>query len=259
MIYIYLSKMIPPLMMPLGLGLILLLGFFACLRIGLRRLASAAVVMAFLVLWISSSPLVANFTIASLERKFPAQSPENLPDGLCAVVLGGAVASLHGNNGLIELGEAADRMYAAAVLYKQNKVSTIVVSGGNQPWNTSGYIEGNLIREWLVQTGVNEQDIHVDAKSRNTFENAKNSRGLLESMNCRQSLLITSAGHMRRALATFNAAGIDMLPFPVDFRSEPEVYRGIMDFIPTAGSLRQTSEAMREYLGILVYRLRGWS
>lgn len=257
--YIYLSKIIPPLFMPLGIGLLFLLAFFVCQKLGLRRAASSAVAVAFLILWTASTPLVANSLISALEDDFPVQTMENLGEGLCAVVLGGAIASHRGKAELIELGEAADRMYVALTLYKNGNISDIVVSGGNQPWSSSDVAEADLVRELLMQSGVPAERIHVDAQSRNTYENAQNSRTIIENLGCEKALLITSAAHMRRAISSFKVAGMKTQAFPVDFRTEPVARTGILDFIPNAGALQQTSDALREWMGQKVYEWKGWN
>lgn len=63
---------------------------------------------------------------------------------------------------------------------------------------------------------------------------------------------------MPRALASFRKAGLDVAPWPADFRGRyPPV--SVFDFLPDASALEITTTAIKEWLGLAVYRLRGWA
>jgi len=70
-------------------------------------------------------------------------------------------------------------------------------------------------------------------------------------------LLVTSAAHMWRSMAVFESAGLRAIPAATDYGSgrielgDPRVW------LPDAGALHGTDGAIKEYLGVLVYRLRG--
>jgi uncharacterized SAM-binding protein YcdF (DUF218 family) len=69
-------------------------------------------------------------------------------------------------------------------------------------------------------------------------------------------LLVTSAYHMPRAIGTFRRVGFAVEAYPVDYRT-----RGIEDLarpFPNLGEgLRRGDIAMREWVGLLMYRLAG--
>ena len=69
-------------------------------------------------------------------------------------------------------------------------------------------------------------------------------------------LLVTSAFHMLRAKVQFEAAGLRVEPYPVDFLVSSEKQVTIMDFLPSAGALSQTELALREFYGRAFYRIR---
>lgn len=69
---------------------------------------------------------------------------------------------------------------------------------------------------------------------------------------------MTTASHMRRALACFRSAGVDAIPAPTEFYQPPDEL-GILNWLPDAGALRTTTLIVKEYLGLLVYRFRGWA
>ncbi|HEY9296971.1 MAG TPA: YdcF family protein [Phormidium sp.] len=104
-----------------------------------------------------------------------------------------------------------------------------------------------------------------DPTSLNTHENAVNVRKILDSQGIeRRVLLVTSAIHMPRSLAIFKRQGINAIAAPTDFitiEQEPEeiTWQGtLLNIIPDAGRLAYTTRALKEYVGILIYRLRGW-
>ena len=71
-------------------------------------------------------------------------------------------------------------------------------------------------------------------------------------------LLVTSATHMPRAIASFRKSGLDVAPWPADVRGGyPPT--SVFDFLPDANALEMTTAAIKEWLGLAVYRLRGWA
>jgi uncharacterized SAM-binding protein YcdF (DUF218 family) len=159
----------------------------------------------------------------------------------------------------IELAETVDRVYKAAQLYRLGKGGRIFVAAGNQPWTQPGPSEAALIGELLVEWGVPADAIQLEGRSRNTRENALNLKPMLEAAGCDRSLLVTSAAHMQRALASFKVVGLYVYPVSTDIRIVDEKFPDVMDFVPSAGALAMTSDAMREWMGQKVYEWQGWN
>ena len=90
---------------------------------------------------------------------------------------------------------------------------------------------------------------------RDTFENAAFTRKLMERRSLRKAILVTSAFHMRRARFLFEREGVDVLPYPTDFRTWPGKAYGRQDYLPTASALRNSVLALKEFLGYGWYRL----
>ncbi len=74
----------------------------------------------------------------------------------------------------------------------------------------------------------------------------------------RKIILVTSAWHMPRAARLFRKAGVDFVPFPVDFQVDSKGSPGLLDLLPRAGGLQMTESALREWYGILFYALTRW-
>lgn len=81
---------------------------------------------------------------------------------------------------------------------------------------------------------------------------------LLANRDIDQVLLVTSAFHMRRAQATFHASGIRVIPAVTDHEVLTGQKLTPLDFLPDVKALMNSSIALKEYLGLWVYRWRGW-
>jgi uncharacterized SAM-binding protein YcdF (DUF218 family) len=111
-----------------------------------------------------------------------------------------------------------------------------------------------LLAEW----GVSKKNIIIETESLNTYRNAVNSKPLLNKQGVKRVLLVTSAIHMPRALATFRTLGINAIPSPTDYMETNQKKYEIKDFLPNIDALGDTSLAVKEYLGMMAYRWRGW-
>jgi uncharacterized SAM-binding protein YcdF (DUF218 family) len=116
-----------------------------------------------------------------------------------------------------------------------------------------------LIGELLVEWGVPADAIQLEGRSRNTRENALNIKPLLEAAGCDRSLLVTSAAHMQRALASFKAVDLYVYPVSTDVHVLADNGYSVMDFLPDAHALATTTDAMREWIGQKVYTFKGWN
>lgn len=255
----YLSKLLPLFVMPLAVvwfaGLIALL-----LLIRKKRRASVIVmVFALLVLWMSSIPLTGSMLYAQLESAHRPVPLTQIPSSDCIVLLGGALSPADEPRVDIEMTDAVDRVRKTAELFRTGKAPLVIVSAGNQPWSKSEKNEADLIKELLVEWGVAPEAIFLEGSSRNTRENALYSKNLIQAVNCQRPLLVTSAAHMPRAVAAFDVVGVPVTPVSTDVKVADTNSLTVMDFIPSAGALAMTSDALREFLGRLVYQIRGWA
>jgi uncharacterized SAM-binding protein YcdF (DUF218 family) len=257
--YIYLSKVLPLMVMPLGV--VLLLGLLALVfwLLGRVRLSCACGLLAIVCLWVASMPVVAASLYGRLEARFPPEPLAQLPTSGCIIVLGGAVGLPLPPREDIELTEAVDRVYKAAQLYRAGKGGRVFVTAGNQPWYAPGPSEASLIGELLVEWGVPADAIQLEGSSRNTRENAVNIKPLVEAAGCDRSLLVTSAAHMQRAVAVFKAVGLLVYPVATDVHVVPDNGYWVTGFLPDAHALAMTSDALREWIGQKVYEWNGWN
>lgn len=259
--YFYLAKFLPVLLMPLSLTLMLLAlaALFAKRAPGFSRLA---VVAALLLLWAASTPLVAEGLYGRLESGYEPLSMADTPVAECVVVLGGAVSPPVPPRVEVEIRERSDRAVHAARLYHAGKVRHLVLSAGNKPltvYDEATATEAELLRGLLRAWGVPDAVIVPEPDSRNTRENALNSAPLLAKLGCGSPLLVTSAAHMHRAVRSFEAIGVEVVPVPVDFLVVDAPRATVEWLVPDAAWLDLTSRGMHEWLGRVLYRFRGWN
>ena len=255
----YLTKILPLLLMPVPVSLLLGLVSLILLLRGRRRPAIASLLAALGLLWAASLPSVAAALLWTLQREYPPVALDSIPAGDCIVVLGGVLGDAAYPRVEVELSEGIDRVHQAARLYRFGKGRRIIVAGGNQPWTQGQEPEAHLIRDLLVEWGVSQEAIRLDPSSRNTRENALNGAKLIREADCHSSLLVTSAWHMPRAVAAFENVGIPVFPVSVDVMGAQGQGRLMMGWIPQVDALAATSQALMEWMGIWVYRWRGWA
>jgi uncharacterized SAM-binding protein YcdF (DUF218 family) len=132
-----------------------------------------------------------------------------------------------------------------------------MVAGGVPPAPGIDVAEATVVAELLGEWGVPESALLLETESRNTRENCLGARSILAEHGVEDVLLVTSALHMRRALATCASVGIRARPAPTDILVI-DVPASFQDWIPSASALEGTSQALREIYAFEVYRWRGW-
>ena len=164
------------------------------------------------------------------------------------------VRTIQSKNGIAyEWGEASDRIFAGIDLFKKKKAPYLILTRGKLPWSV-GKPEGEHLKDVAISFGISKQNILLTTNVENTDQEAKAVKKLLTS-DKPIILLVTSAFHMPRAQKVFEAAGIRVLPFPVDFQSVVKKLT-FMDFIPSAKALMLTSFFFREMIGRTYYSLK---
>lgn len=176
------------------------------------------------------------------------------PEGDVIILLGGGVFGRAPD--LTGQGFPADgmlpRVITAARLQRKLGVP-VVVSGGKVFDHLEA--EAPVVARVLADLGVPAEKIVQEGNSRDTSENARYTKRILDEKGFRAPLLVTSAYHMPRSVALFLSAGIPVTPVPAGFRTwKGKVYRWV-DYLPSAGGLFRSTIALREYLGIAYSRI----
>ena len=259
---VQMDKILTLLAMPLAVAIGAVLLALVALALGRRRSAGGLLAFTIVWLWGWSMPLTASALRGPLADLYPIQRAETLPAADAIVVLGGGIKSIRGDMIYPNLGSSTDRIWHAARLYHAGKAPLIIASSGNV-WSRPGQqSKADAMRMLLNALGVPDDAILSEASSRNTRQNAVFTEKLATSRGIRQVLLVTSYWHLRRAEAAFKHVGLDVIPAAADHLQSPRtgfqrLY--VSSFLPSARSLRNNSRYFKEYLGYLVYRLRGWA
>lgn len=221
------------------------------------RAALAWSVAGFMVLWIGSTPWLADAMSAELEGRYAALTPQATPAADAILVLGGAVAGAKPpERPTLVLGSASTRVWHAAALYKAGKAKWIVVAAGNRPAQALEQTEADAIAEMLMQLGVPRAAIVEERRSRTTRENALNALPILQKLGARRVLLVTSALHMPRAMKTFvsvwNSSGPQLIPAVTDVRGAPLRLSPVELWLPSLDALLVVTKGLKEFAGMAV-------
>jgi|SRR5579871_764767 len=221
-----------------------------------RPLGKTISIIALSALIIAGLSPLGNLLLTPLEQRFPGlQYPQQDISGI--IVLGGSYdTQIQSYVSTITLGEDSGPIAAIADLARRYPAAKIVFSGGDTV--VAGPREAELAKQLFVSFGIDEKRILLEDRSRNTEENARFTAQLLRPAPRSVWLLVTAAYHMPRAMGSFRHAGFNVIAFPTAWRTH-----GWRDFFwpqrSVTENLRRVDVATREWVGLTIYRLLGYS
>lgn len=173
------------------------------------------------------------------------------------ILLGGYTSELRGNYDFTTLSKNGNRLIQTLELYNAGKIKKILLSGGNGTLG-SDFEEATSSLKLLQKMGVKREDILIEKKSRNTYENALYSAEILKEKYPKgKFLLITSAFHQRRAMACFKKQGLNCEAFSADVKSATKIH--ILKVIaPDSENIELWQVTIKEMVGYLVYQMKGY-
>lgn len=241
---------------PLGIALIAML---AGLVLSRRHWPAGASIGGFgiLFLWACATPWMGDALIRSLEERFPPQPVDSVGPADAIVALGGGIGRATPPRLHPDLYDAADRVWHAARLYKAGVAPTLIVTGGAPP-GVSG-TAAPAMQEVLESFGVPSDSVLLESKSKTTHGNALSTAQICAERGLDRIVLVTSAAHMRRALAAFrtSAPALEIRPAATDYQAVRDPFT-LLALVPSADDLQLSTTAFHEYVGYLYYWLRGW-
>ncbi len=147
----------------------------------------------------------------------------------CAIVFGSAV---HGGS---EAGPGIRRRTeAAAALYEEGKVQTLIVSGGIGEGNRLS--EAEVMQKEALELGVEAEDIRIEKEATSTWENIKFVQPLAE--NCSSIVAVSDRYHLARIRVAAVRQNLDIQVYPA---------------APPENPLFEFREVLRESIAVLVY------
>lgn len=192
-----------------------------------------------------------------LEDRFP-RPPVDMPAPTGIIVLGGAInEDVTAARGAVALSRSGARMTAAVALMRRFPRALLVFTGGSAALFGHHPPEADAARRLFLELGVAPERMTFEDRSRNTYENALFTHDLVHPQPGSRWLLVTSAFHMPRAMGIFRAAGFPVVAYPTDYWTLGDA----RDFMRVEGDatqgLEMTEIALREWIGLVAYRLAG--
>ncbi|MEZ0361542.1 MAG: YdcF family protein [Hydrogenobacter sp.] len=192
-----------------------------------------------LFLYMLSIEPVKDALLTPLESKYPV--PEKFQADAIVVLGGGSY-----NTGILKE-DSMKRLLTALIIHKKTGLP-IILSGGAE-----NFPDAEIMKSLLLQLGVDKRDIITEVRSRDTEENALYVQKICQQKNYNRILLVTSAYHLPRAVYSFKKMGMDVIPYPTDFKRD--LRYNLYSFLPKISVLNDSVKAIREYFGILALKL----
>ena len=233
------------LFMPSSLAILfIMIGVFLLFFKRLRRYSLWSLLVSGLITLIFSTGTMASMLLSPLEYKYPyIENLDAYPEIKNIVVL----TSYAEDDPLIPLSSrvsssSAYRILEAYRLYKSCKNCKLFISG-----NETGT---RIMKELLITIGVPKNIIYEDGNSLHTYNSAQYFH---QQFNNEPFFLVTSAGHMPRAIGVFNKLGLNPIPAPTDFQLPKDFRHALVK--PSPQHLYWSDLAVREYGGIAWYKM----
>ena len=250
------GKLVWALLQPGNLLLLCLVtGTFFLLR-GRRRGEMLIVLSAIGFLLLAVAPIGPAMLLA-LEERFPP--PSVLPDRIDGIlVLGGAVdPRISLSYGEAVFNSSVARVLTGVTLARQHPEAKLALVGGEGEFFPVGFAEARATSGFVLEEGIPATRIILEERSRSTHENAVFAKELIRPAPHETWVLVTSAYHMPRAVASFRAVDWPVIPYPVDFRVDPRT--GLRANFNLLEGLGAATIAGKEWVGLVSYRLLGWT
>jgi len=226
-----------------------------------RKLASRRIIVPLVCLWalmaILSIPVMGRVMMSTLERAYPPLS-ELPPNVEAIVVLGGGLAppDEYRSKAMVS-GSGYYRCVYAAGLYQNYRCPLILCGGATEDEDTD-VSEAEVMADALAFLGADRQDMILEPTSQSTRENALRAMDVIRQRDFEHVMVVTHARHMRRADLCFRKLGAEVIPAPCSAASVP-LWRAVDEtWIPKSEGLDASNWAVKEWVALSYYRLRGW-
>ncbi len=218
-----------------------------------RRFAIAAV----LIMYVGGHPQVNGRLAQFLEWQYLPQPIEDIPAADVILPLGGGADLALWPNPHVQVNSHSNRYVYAALLYQAGKAERIIVSGRpNELKATTQILQWMGVPDDAILRGDPVQDTHGEALEVNALQS---------EFGFDSIILITSARHMPRAVATFAKQDVVVTPAPtayamVDCTVTERCNNVIWDdwLLPDPRNFTAIAQTLREYAAWTYYWLRGW-
>ncbi|MCX8076155.1 MAG: YdcF family protein [Aquificaceae bacterium] len=234
----YIKKLITFILLPPTLFILI---FLLIAFLSRRRAVKLIALSGALMLYLLSIEPVKDMLYRPLESSY--QRAERIEADAIVVLGGGSYKT-----GILKE-DSTKRLLTGFLLHKRHNLP-IILSGGAVLGNLP---EAEVMKQVLEELGVDKGSIITESRSRDTHENAKYVKEICQQRNFKKVVLVTSAYHMPRSVSSFKKAGLDVAPYPTDFKQDKRY--NVYSLVPSVGVLQDSTKAVREHLGNLAYSL----
>ena len=256
--FVFLSKLLAPLVYPLGLAAVLWAIGGVLHRRGHPGTGQRIMFAGMALVLFFSNPFVGDALLGSLENDYPPAPAASYPQVDAIVILGGMTSPPRPPQLEVEVGDAFDRMLHGVRLLRAGRAPILVLTGGVIKYLTGSEMsEAERMAQLAVDYGVPAGQLLLEDASRNTYENGLFTARLLRARGWHRVLLVTSASHMRRSMGVFVGQGLDVIAAPTDYTVVDRPFSP-MRLLPDVEALRASTRAIKEYVGLIVYWWRGY-
>ncbi len=245
------SKLFTFMLSPTFWIVFLFIAYFLLMRYKIRKYILTAAIG---LLFVFTNPNIYNVVSGWWEGHRPNPDKVLHYDGI--IVLGGGVAAYCTQNEKIKFNQNSDRLFTAIELFKEGKADHLIFSGGSK-----GEVkEGQVVKDYLKSIDFPTDSALIEWKSLNTHENAVETSRLLKSagINNGKFLLVTSAYHIKRSMECFEKQGIHVTPYSTDFIKKVSTTQYASLFLPSTEVLNKWKPILKEWIGIIAYRMAGY-
>jgi len=175
------------------------------------------------------------------------------------IVLGGGMITIDAEYDRMTFRNNVDRILQAVSLYKTGKIKRMLISSGSGSLVFRDMLESSLLKRYLITIGIPDSAMLIDSSSDNTYQNAMNTAQILKKENIHgKLLLITSSIHMRRALAVFKKAGIEVTPYSTNPQTGRRLFNIGHLLIPSLDAIEAWDKLIHEVMGYVMYWVSGY-
>ena len=208
---------------------------------------------------IGSTPLPGKL-METLERQYVQTNIYNVPVCDAVVSLGGSVqASKYDIYGL-DVMFTGDRIFMAVELVKKGRAKNLIIGGSGYEVNGVKKIESDMVKHWLEEWKLVNVPIYSLGATENTHEEALRTAELAQKLGWKSVILVTSAYHMPRTAATFRKTGLNIVCVPCDFQTSVSIETPVTyTLVPRYQGFMKLSLFIRETVGLMIYKMRGWA
>jgi uncharacterized SAM-binding protein YcdF (DUF218 family) len=256
MLFFYFSKLLAFLLSPMFWAFVLLV--YALFTKNPQR-ERKLLISALVVLYLSSNSFLVDECYRAWEpvtRDYVMHRNEYK----AAIVLGG-IGDIDLRRKQINFGYSGDRLFQVLPLYHKGYIQRIVFTGGSGSIEFPEKKEGLYVKKYLLSITIPDSALIVESESRNTYQNAVFTKHILDSIGLQgKFLLVTSGTHMPRSLAIFKKAGFENIdPFVTNRHSGNRRFTPDHLLIPNPGAMMSLQNLIHEWVGYLIYKLRGYA